>query len=69
MALMPGSFSPERNSIAAPPPVEMWVNLLVSAPVFLMQSRVSPPPTIEVQSVSAMVCATAADAPAKAGIS
>lgn len=56
--VMPGSGFPERNSIAAPPPVEMWVNLLVSSPSLFRASAVSPPPIIEVQSVWAIFSAT-----------
>src|SRR5207237_7295454 len=42
----PGNFRPERNSNAAPPPVEMWL-IFDSTPACATAAAESPPPTIE----------------------
>ena len=61
---MPGSSSPSRNSREAPPPVEMWV-ILSAKPSCSTAAAESPPPMMEMASLSAMALATAMVPPAK----
>src|SRR5258708_27580937 len=68
-ASTPGSFRPSRNSSEAPPPVEMWVILLLT-PAACTAATESPPPTMEVApGFPATALATATVPVSKGGVS
>src|SRR6266568_1805718 len=67
-ASTPGSFSPDRNSSVAPPPVETCV-ILSPTPAKWTAAAESPPPTIETAEEAATARATASVPSANCGIS